>query len=112
MAGAAGVIEVNVSDHHGGHIGDTDRIEGCNQVGEHVRWPAFDEDPIRGIEQVAGEPFRFIVHPGIDHVEGVAEIGHLDVKHSVTLVQWPSEPVSHPSGTFGMEDRRDRYAWT
>ncbi len=81
MAGSAGMIEVDVGDDHRRDVVDADGVERIGQVVHRHGRPALDEDPFRGVEQVARQPLGRVVHPGVDHVEVVAEVGHLHVDH-------------------------------
>jgi hypothetical protein len=97
LPGATGVIEVNVCHDERGKIVDTQSIEDIGEMAECRRWPHLDQHPFRRVEEVAGEALRFTLHPRVDRVQPVSDLGSTCIEHAATL----EVDLSHLIDTVG-----------
>ena len=104
VPGPPGVIQVDVGHGEGADVVDPQIVERVEQVRERSRWSALDEDPLRGVEEIASEPLGIVVHPGVDQVEIVTQRPHRGVHHGGHTTGLPSTRPGRSStwaGAFG-----------
>ncbi len=86
VPGCPGVVEMDVAHHQHGQVVDAQLLQTGEQVVHGEAGTALDQDSLGGVEEVAGQAFRFPLHPCIDDIEVVGELVEAEICHGQVVL--------------------------